>query len=248
MAARFSKNILSANNKAVKEFVGGIAGAMSASGKFTMQNVAQAGIERMVDAAEFGDYTGVLANSYQAVLFDDTADKLTGKTVRDLSTHTDSVEVFGRRNEGGVNQSTFHVGRNMDVYTSKGMSEVEKISFRKIKGKNSYKLRRGRTPGEHATSIPARSRRDPSYGYGRDITAARGFKRWYKAGFAVLFNNPTPYAMEVHNGVGLESGQTPHRVFPTSSRMTSAGELAVIYEGVLRKNVNKLKHSRKRRR
>lgn len=180
------------NNKAINEFLTDIVGAVTVGGVNAMRKIAQRGIHRLVNnVAGFSDYTGVLINSYQAVLFQKGKIKGIGGD-------------FDARGNA-INRSSF--GNDHNKYRNARGGIVMVTSY-KADGATPISFW---TEGRKGTSIALRKRRNPASkgkirnryrkgqqrpykAYGHEISKLRGYSPSTRVGYEVVFDNPAPYA------------------------------------------------------
>lgn len=230
-------NLRANNNSAARNFTMKLYTASVQAGRAAMEEVASAGVKQMLDDAQFGDYTGVLANSYQGAILERGKLRPKGYGGSFVSQDGELKQVL--RGAGGrfmeSEPHTFRDGNGaIHLYTSNGMKGAEHISFKSYMNKRaSIQLRKERS-GRHAPFIRYRrrfieyTRRNYPDGYGRNITAIKAANVRIKKGFAVVFGNGAPYAQTVHNNW--------NRVFPTNDVVPS-GYLHTIYLSRMRESI-----------
>lgn len=180
------------NNQAINEFLGDIVGTVTVGSAASMRKIAQRGIQRLVNnVASFSDYSGVLINSYQAAII--TNGRLKTKAPSRYGYKGD-FDMSGNVAAGHMRQGEFkNASGGTVVMTSYGADGATKISR---KG-GSIKIRKRRNP--RSLEILKRKKRKVRYeGYGWDLSRIKSYTPSVKEGIEVVFDNPTPYAEEVH--------------------------------------------------
>lgn len=228
------------NNRAINEFLTDIVGAVTVGGANAMRKIAQRGIKRLVNnVAGYSDYTGVLINSYQAVLFQK------GK-IKGVGGDFDA-------NSNALNKSSY--GNAHNIYRNARGGIVMVTSY-KADGTTPISFW---TEGRKGTSIALRRRRNaaskerirnrykkgqqrPYKAYGHELSSLRGYSPSTRVGYEVVFDNPAPYAEFVQKN---NPGST---VMPMGVANIMPRELAIsISDNEIQKAAKNAKTRKKRR-
>lgn len=242
------------NANYLKTFINELISMVNRSSRAAMVEIGQKGLQKLVDSSGFSDYTGMMRNSYQAAIF------TKGKQPKiSNETRTSKEVVFSTGEEvhsqwaheyyrGKQQKDTFHGPHGeINLMTSFDINGTTPISFREVgrdgydsmyangtkghakRGRGYFGIRNKRNP-KSANVIRARKIWRERNGYGRNITQLRGYTPKIKSGYAVVFNNPTPYARLVHNG------NKGSNVFPTT-RMISSSEMISILSVYVKRSI-----------
>lgn len=223
MAIRFDK-IKRQNDKALKGFFSELYSQCDAATADAIHVVAQQGLVKMVEKAEFSDYTGSMINSYQAAIKKSGSRKF-GKVFAETSHNTaqrgEYFKSTGRSDlRGGRMNKNIHSnnrfgdslrGGEVVLYTSYNLLDRSKQSAVRIppRAVKAIKLRKRRNDKSSEYMNRREGFKYSEDGYGRRLTRIKG-ARGVRLGYAVIFDNPTPYAEQVHNLNG-------NKVFPTDN-------------------------------
>ena len=266
MARKTTSRLKSQNNRALREFVNDVYGAVRNASLASMHQVAQIGLTNMINQAQFSDFTGVLANSYQAAIkehghhrFDAKGGDFTRTGWGRLNENFRGYDFKSKYNKSGtklnpaygqqdnpefqVNNNTFSNSNGMvSLYTSYNYPNTSKISFKKNR-QGRYPLRKNRGGVVKVDSIWDRykhGKKPPVDGYGRVLTELRTAQMPnLKDGYSVIFANGAPYARYVHNHF--------NRVFPSSIGI-SRGQFIVLAQRNLKASIALRKGRRKKKR
>lgn len=176
------------NNEAINEFLATAVGCVTGGSRNAMVKVAQRGLATLVKNGRFSDYTGAMRNSYQAAILDN------GKFIhKGKDYYNGDFSPYGIIANG---KNVFRTGnKRIRLMTSYGMDGTIPIQYPN-ENAESIKVRRQVNPlSSRWMHNYYKGRERPAYGYGRYISHIQNTN---ENGISVVFDNPTPYAEQVH--------------------------------------------------
>lgn len=228
------------NNKAINEFLTDIVGAVTVGGANAMRKIAQRGVKRLVNnVAGYSDYTGVLINSYQAVLFQKGKIKGVGG---DFDANSNALNKSSYGNAHNIYRNARNGIVMVTSYKTDGTTPISFWTEGRKGTSIALRIRRNAASKERIRNRYRKGQQRPYKAYGHELSKLRGYSPSTRVGYEVVFDNPAPYAEFVQKN---NPGST---VMPMGVANIMPRELAIsISDNEIQKAIRNAKTRKKRR-